>query len=127
MTDGPVLSGKGLAGLEFIARGGATSRRCAGLFWSLARQHLVIGVQDATSEAIRDWVTNVETTHYILGSAAGPHPYPMMVRNLPNPDPPGPLYAVGASCCLKTQPWSATAEQRALHMQQCTNTVVEKW
>jgi hypothetical protein len=36
-------------------------------------------VQDATSEAIRDWVTNVETTHYILGSAAGPHPYPMMV------------------------------------------------
>ena len=37
--------------------------------------------QDATSEAIRDWVTNVETTHYILGSAAGPHPYPMMVRD----------------------------------------------
>lgn len=38
-------------------------------------------LKDATSEAIRDWVTNVETTHYILGSAAGPHPYPMMVRN----------------------------------------------
>ncbi|KXZ56428.1 hypothetical protein GPECTOR_1g381 [Gonium pectorale] len=37
-------------------------------------------LKDATSEAIRDWVTNVETTHYILGSAAGPHPYPMMVR-----------------------------------------------
>ncbi len=36
-------------------------------------------LKDATSEAIRDWVTNVETTHYILGSAAGPHPYPMMV------------------------------------------------
>jgi hypothetical protein len=34
---------------------------------------------DATSEAIRDWVTNVESTHYILGSVAGPHPYPMMV------------------------------------------------
>ena len=37
-------------------------------------------LKDATSEAIRDWVTNVENTHYILGSAAGPHPYPMMVR-----------------------------------------------
>ncbi|KAL6538398.1 Tryptophan synthase [Orobanche gracilis] len=37
-------------------------------------------LKDATSEAIRDWVTNVESTHYILGSVAGPHPYPMMVR-----------------------------------------------
>ncbi|GAU20498.1 hypothetical protein TSUD_130560, partial [Trifolium subterraneum] len=37
-------------------------------------------LKDATSEAIRDWVTNVETTHYILGSVCGPHPYPMMVR-----------------------------------------------
>ena len=39
-------------------------------------------LKDETSEAIRDWVTNVETTHYILGSAAGPHPYPMMVGTL---------------------------------------------
>ena len=38
-------------------------------------------LKDACSEAIRDWVTNVETTHYILGSVAGPHPYPMMVRD----------------------------------------------
>ncbi len=38
-------------------------------------------LKDATSEAIRDWVTNVENTHYILGSAAGPHPYPMIVRD----------------------------------------------
>jgi tryptophan synthase beta chain len=37
-------------------------------------------LKDATSEAIRDWVTNVETTHYILGSVAGPHPYPAIVR-----------------------------------------------
>ncbi|ACK70694.1 tryptophan synthase, beta subunit [Gloeothece citriformis PCC 7424] len=37
-------------------------------------------LKDATSEAIRDWVTNVENTHYILGSVAGPHPYPMLVR-----------------------------------------------
>lgn len=38
-------------------------------------------LKDATSEAIRDWVTNVETTHYILGSVAGPHPYPKIVRD----------------------------------------------
>lgn len=38
-------------------------------------------LKDATSEAIRDWVTNVEHTHYILGSVAGPHPYPMVVRD----------------------------------------------
>jgi len=38
-------------------------------------------LKDATSQAIRDWVTNVETTHYILGSVAGPHPYPMLVRD----------------------------------------------
>jgi tryptophan synthase beta chain len=38
-------------------------------------------LKDATSEAIRDWVTNVESTHYILGSVAGPHPYPTIVRD----------------------------------------------
>jgi tryptophan synthase beta chain len=38
-------------------------------------------LKDATSEAIRDWVTNVDTTFYIIGSVVGPHPYPMMVRN----------------------------------------------
>ncbi len=38
-------------------------------------------LKDATSEAMRDWVTNVSTTYYILGSALGPHPYPMMVRD----------------------------------------------
>ncbi len=39
-------------------------------------------LKDATSEAIRDWVTTVRTTHYIIGSAVGPHPYPEMVRDL---------------------------------------------
>ncbi len=39
-------------------------------------------LKDATSEAIRDWVTNVGETHYIIGSAVGPHPYPAMVRDL---------------------------------------------
>ena len=38
-------------------------------------------LKDAINEAIRDWVTNVRTTYYLLGSAVGPHPYPMMVRD----------------------------------------------
>ena len=38
-------------------------------------------LKDACNEAIRDWVTNVRNTHYILGSVVGPHPYPMMVRD----------------------------------------------
>ena len=38
-------------------------------------------LKDATNEAIRDWVTNVEDTHYIIGSVVGPHPYPEMVRD----------------------------------------------
>jgi tryptophan synthase beta chain len=38
-------------------------------------------LKEAVSETIRDWVTNVETTHYIIGSAVGPHPYPLMVRD----------------------------------------------
>lgn len=38
-------------------------------------------LKDAVNEALRDWVTNVESTHYILGSALGPHPFPMMVRD----------------------------------------------
>ena len=38
-------------------------------------------LKDATSEAIRDWVTNVEDTFYIIGSVVGPHPYPLMVRD----------------------------------------------
>ncbi len=38
-------------------------------------------LKDAINEAIRDWVTYVETTHYLIGSVVGPHPYPMMVRN----------------------------------------------
>ena len=37
-------------------------------------------LKDAVNEAIRDWVTNVETTYYIIGSAVGPHPYPYIVR-----------------------------------------------
>jgi tryptophan synthase beta subunit len=39
-------------------------------------------LKDAVNDAMRDWVTNVETTHYVLGSAMGPHPYPTIVRDL---------------------------------------------
>ncbi len=39
-------------------------------------------LKDAMNEALRDWVTNVEDTYYLIGSAAGPHPYPQMVRDL---------------------------------------------
>ncbi len=39
-------------------------------------------LKDAINEALRDWVTNVRTTYYLLGSALGPHPYPVMVRDL---------------------------------------------
>ena len=38
-------------------------------------------LKDALNEAMRDWVTNVDTTHYIIGTVAGPHPYPMIVRD----------------------------------------------
>jgi tryptophan synthase beta chain len=38
-------------------------------------------LKDAINDAIRDWVTNVRTTHYLLGSALGPHPYPRIVRD----------------------------------------------
>ena len=42
-------------------------------------------LKDAINEAIRDWVTNVRTTHYLIGSAIGPHPYPEIVRTLQTP------------------------------------------
>ncbi|MCB1683690.1 MAG: tryptophan synthase subunit beta, partial [Pseudomonadales bacterium] len=38
-------------------------------------------LKDAMNEALRDWVTNVDDTHYIIGTVAGPHPYPMLVRD----------------------------------------------
>ena len=38
-------------------------------------------LKDAINEALRDWVTNVKDTHYLLGTVAGPHPFPSMVRD----------------------------------------------
>ena len=43
-------------------------------------------LKDALNEAMRDWVTNVENTFYIIGTVAGPHPYPMMVRDFQSRD-----------------------------------------
>src|SRR5690606_22796311 len=39
-------------------------------------------LKDAINEALRDWVTNVETTNYVFGTVAGPHPFPTLVRDL---------------------------------------------
>ena len=38
-------------------------------------------LKDAINEALRDWVTHVDSTHYLLGTVAGPHPFPTMVRD----------------------------------------------
>src|SRR5881394_121287 len=79
-----------LLGLECIVYMGVEDMRRQSL--NVFRMRLlgakVVGVangsqtlKDAISEAMRDWVTNVESTHYLLGSALGAHPYPMMVRD----------------------------------------------
>ena len=52
-------------------------------------------LKEAINEAMRDWVTNVRTTHYILGSALGAHPYPMMVRD---------FHRIIGHCLLYTSP-----------------------
>ena len=61
------------------------ARTCCGWRRSGAEVRPVHGgsgtLKDAVSEALRDWVTNVETSHYCLGSTMGPHPYPMIVRD----------------------------------------------
>jgi tryptophan synthase beta chain len=52
-------------------------------------------LKDALNEAMRDWVTNVERTFYILGTVAGPHPYPMMVRDFQS--------VIGEECLVQMQ------------------------
>src|SRR5262249_56283741 len=64
--------GRGLSGLRVERVGGGVIRVLSG-----SRT-----LKDAMNEALRDWVTNVRTTYYCIGSTAGPHPYPMMVRDL---------------------------------------------
>ena len=79
-----------LLGLDCVVYMGTTDTRRQGL--NVARMRLlgaeVIPVshgsatlKDAINEAMRDWVTNVETTHYLLGTVTGPHPFPEMVRD----------------------------------------------
>jgi tryptophan synthase beta chain len=79
-----------LLGLECVVYMGAEDTRRQAL--NVARMELlgaeVVAVQsgsqtlkDAINDAMRDWVTNVERTHYILGTVTGPHPFPMMVRD----------------------------------------------
>ncbi|MFN0118874.1 MAG: tryptophan synthase subunit beta, partial [Blastocatellia bacterium] len=79
-----------LRGLECVVYMGTEDMRRQAL--NVFRMRLlgarVVGVEsgsktlkDAINEALRDWVTNPETTHYLLGSVLGPHPYPMMVRD----------------------------------------------
>ncbi len=58
-------------------------------------------LKDALNEAMRDWVTNVETTFYIIGTVAGPHPYPMMVRD---------FQSVIGKECLEQMPADAGAQ-----------------
>ena len=52
-------------------------------------------LKDALNEAMRDWVTNVDTTFYIIGTVAGPHPYPMMVRDFQS--------VIGEECIVQMQ------------------------
>ncbi len=79
-----------LLGLECVVYMGAEDTRRQAL--NVARMELlgaeVVAVQsgsqtlkDAINDAMRDWVTNVDNTHYILGTVTGPHPFPMMVRD----------------------------------------------
>ena len=64
-------------------------------------------LKDATSEAIRYWVTNVVSTHYIIGSTVGPHPYPTLVRDFQR--------IIGDE--VKQQFWEAYSLSSGLHMQ----------
>jgi tryptophan synthase beta chain len=69
-------------GVEDIARQAPNVLRMEALGAEVRPVHGGSGtLKDAVSEALRDWVTNVETSHYCLGSTMGPHPYPMLVRD----------------------------------------------
>src|SRR2546428_7573680 len=62
------------AGAQCLSHEDARRGSCAG-------QSRAADAKEAINEAMRDWVTNVRTTHYILGTVYGAHPYPLMVRN----------------------------------------------
>ena len=66
-------------------------------------------LKDALNEAMRDWVTNIHNTFYIIGTVAGPHPYPMLVRDfqkiirrrMPGPDAGNDRPSARCSHCLR--------------------------
>jgi tryptophan synthase beta chain len=60
-------------------------------------------LKDALNEALRDWVTNVENTFYIIGTVAGPHPYPMMVRDFQS--------VIGTECLTQMPEFLGTSNQ----------------
>jgi tryptophan synthase beta chain len=77
-------------GMECVVYMGATdvARQAANVYRMKLLGATVVPVEsgsrtlkDALNEAMRDWVTNIDTTYYIIGTVAGPHPYPMMVRD----------------------------------------------
>ena len=73
-------------------------------------------LKDAMNEALRDWVTNVHNTFYCIGTVAGPHPYPMMVRDfqsiIGDRDPRSRCRRPKAACRIRWSPASAAAPTR---------------
>ena len=61
-------------------------------------------LKDALNEAMRDWVTNVENTFYIIGTVAGPHPYPMMVRDFQS--------VIGNEAMAQIRKWPGASRMR---------------
>ncbi len=87
-------TGAALFGLECVVYMGAVDmeRQALNVFRMQMLGATVVGVdsgsrtlKDAINEAFRDWVANVETTHYVIGSVVGPHPFPWMVKELQKP------------------------------------------
>jgi phosphoribosylanthranilate isomerase len=68
-------------------------------------------LKDAVSEALRDWVTNVETSHYCLGSTMGPHPYPMLVRDFQR--------VIGDEAAGASRTWRSPASAAAPTLSAC--------
>jgi tryptophan synthase beta chain len=61
-------------------------------------------LKDALNEAMRDWVTNIGNTFYIIGTVAGPHPYPMMVRDF--------QAVIGEECKARCRNWPGASPMR---------------
>ena len=88
-------------------------------------------LKDATNEALRDWVTNVPTTHYIIGSVVGPDPYPRMVRDfqavIGREAREQMLERVSAGCRAPWSPASAAAPTRSASSRRSWTTTRSSW